>query len=345
MKKILVSFDANGQNGGPYISHKRIMNSSLKNKYLFEPFFYPRIRKLINPFNFFSNVKRLKKTNADAMLVAGLQWTGFLLVLLCKFSGLKIILAVHGSLTENKCSKLKKIIYGIIEKSTVRMSDFVYGVSDYVSGWNICKKCSHYYGTIYNMYEKENRACVDWRKRLQIKDNDIVVVSTGRITVDKGFDILWETIKKLGHLSNVKYIIAGDGPYLKKFWSEVKQNKFENEVFLVGFQRNIDSILQNADIFVICTKHETLCISLLEAAMHKLPLVATNVGGIPEIIDDSCGIIVPLNDVNCFANALERLKQDVSLRKKMGHNAYDKVSRKFDQEKIIKKLDRIFSEV
>lgn len=343
MKKILISLSENGQNGGPYISHKRIMESSLKNKYVMEAFFFPRIRKFINPLCFFQFVKQIKKSKADAMLVAGLQMTGFLLVLLCKVCRIKVILAVHGSSLENSWSRKRKIPFYLIEKATIKMSDMVYGVSDYVSSWDYFKKCPKYYGTIYNLIEIVKDDDVDWRKKLGINSNDIVIVSTGRVTKEKGFDVFWKMVQNIGHTSNIKYVVAGDGHYKEEWQLEIKKKQYEKEVFLVGYQKNIYPLLKISDAFVICTKHETLCISLLEAAMSRLPLIATNVGGIPEIIDDTCGFLVHLNDVESFSNVVKKLVDSASLRKKMGDNAYDKVSEKFDRLKIENQLDYIFS--
>lgn len=199
MKKILISFREGGENGGPFVSHQRILDSSLRKKFILEPFFFPRVRQLINPIHFFQYVKKIKKSNADAMLVAGLQESGFLWSLLCKISGIKIILAVHGSLTELNISVFRKKLYEVIERLTIKMADIVYGVSDYVSCWKCLKKCSNYYGTIYNMIDEEHAESIDWRTKLNIGKDDIIVVSTGRIVKEKGFDILWETIKKIGH--------------------------------------------------------------------------------------------------------------------------------------------------
>lgn len=345
MKKILITFSEGGENGGPYISHQRIIESSLKNLYVLEPFFFPRIRHLINPIEFIRYVVQIRKSKADAMLVAGLQVTGFLLALLCKCSGIKVILAVHGSLTENNCSKLEKKVYEIIERLTIRMADIIYGVSDYVSSWKYFKNCSRYFGTIYNMVEKKQEKSIDWRVKLGIKKDDIVVVSTGRIVKEKGFDVLWNSIKKIGHTSNIKYIIVGSGNYLECWKKEIKENKFDNEVFLVGYQKNVNAILECANIFIICTKHETLCISLLEAAAKKLPLIATNIGGIPEIIDETCGFLVSLNDVEGFADAIKKMVGNSSMRIEMGKNACEKIQKKFANEIIEEKLNIIFSGV
>ena len=226
-------------------------------------------------------------------------------------------------------------------------NDGILGVSDYVSNWKVCGKAKKHFGTVYNIPidAKKNKEHIlqDLRNDLNIKSDDIVVVSTGRITKEKGYDVFWDAIQKIGHTEKIKYIIAGDGDYLQEWKKDVILKGFENEVFLLGFIDNINKVLQVADIFMMCTKHETLCISILEAAFSYLPIIASNIGGIPEIVDEKSGILVDSCDVCGFANAILNLASNKSLRDSLGNNANEKVVNKFNVEIILKKIDKIYS--
>ncbi len=347
--KILISFREDGQNGGPFISHKRILESKLREKYNFVAFYIPNARKLRNPKVFFNTVKRLRAEKADMALLCGLQTEGFLMTLACQCAHLKRIMVVHGSSMEAiGFSKTTRFIFKMIELYTVRHATAVFGVSDYVSSWEICKKAKHYYGTIYNIadFTQNFSESLNIRKSLSIAEGDIVITSTGRITADKGFDILCEVAKRFKDCGNVKFVVAGDGAYRQQWLEEIEKENMQNQVFLLGYRSDIDDILRESDIFVICTKHETLCNSLLEGGMHKLPLVATNVGGIPEIIDDGeNGFLVQLNDIDGFVNALNKLINDTDLRKKMGTAAKNKIECKFSERSITKRLNDVFNYV
>ena len=346
---ILIAFKKGGENGGPYTSHKRILESINSTQYELKPFYFPRSRVLFSPRGMKELISNIKKEKAVAMHIVGLQLEGFVAMIACKMSGIKILLAIHGSELE-ACgiNKLWKVVIAFLEKSTVKHADIVYGVSDYVTSWPVCKYAKKMIGTIYNipsnsMVQKNNGYSL--RQELGIKDTDIVVVSTGRIVADKGYDILLQVIKKFKDVKDIVFVIAGDGEYRKHMEQTVINEDMSKNVFLLGYRTDIDNILDAADIFIICTKHETLCISLQEAGVHGLPLIATRVGGIPEIVDGTCGILVDNLDVRGFATAINRLKNDEKLRKEYGHNARRKIISKFSEEKIMKQLDQVYLEL
>lgn len=344
--KVLITLREDGQNGGPYISHKNILNSSLSEKYELVPFYNPNARKMRNPKVFFRVIKDIKNIKPDLAHITGLQIEGFLLALACKLAGVKTVVAVHGSATDAiGISKLHNIIFKFLEKTTILMSKASFGVSDFVSSWDICKNAKNYCGTIYNMVEIcENVSQKPYvRKELGIVESDIVVASTGRIIKDKGFDVLCEVIKQLKDYTNIKFVIAGDGEYRKDLLSEIKEYGFENRVFLLGYRSDVAAILKESDIFIICTKHETLCISLLEAASNYLPLIASNVGGIPEIIKNGeNGFLVESGDIVGFKNAVLKLAENKELRNQMGEKARLKIDSLFNEIDIVDRLDKIY---
>lgn len=347
--KILVTFREDGKNGGPYISHKRIVESRLSEKYDFIPFFIPNPRRLRSPKVFFETVKKIKSVKPDFVYLAGLQMEGFLVTLACKIANVKSIAVVHGSSTQAiGFGKVSRFIFKCIELFTVRNATAVHGVSDFVSSWDICKKSKYYYGTIYNIadFNKNVTKKTHLREELGTDNNDVIITSIGRIIRDKGYDVLWEVIKQLRDYQNVKFVIAGDGVYKKELQAEIEKEDLGNKVFLLGYRNDIDGILKESDIFVICTKHETLCNSLLEASNHSLPLVASNVGGIPEIIDNGKnGFLVPVGDVDGFKNALLKLVSDHQLRVNMGREAKRKIDNNFSESSIISRLDELYNYV
>ena len=344
---ILIAFKDGGENGGPFVSHKRIIEGYKSDKYELRPFVFPRSRVIISPSGVKQLVESIKKEHAVAMLIVGLQLEGFVATLICQLAHIRIVLAIHGSTTETcNLSWLKRAIAKSMEEYSVRKADIVYGVSDYVSGWKVCQKARKVYGTIYNLPKNLNQKTQKSstiRAELGINDTDIVVVSTGRIVIDKGYDVLLQVMEKFNGRENIKFVIAGDGSFKSTIQNKIKQLQMDKRVFMLGYRTDIDNILSGSDIFIICTKHETLCISLQEAGIHKLPLIATNVGGIPEIIDDSCGLLVENGDVEGFVQAINILIDNPELRKKMGDSACQKITEKFNPSKIFKQLDEVFT--
>lgn len=349
-RRIALTFKDGGENGGPYISHKRIQESRLKDKYDFVPLIIPRARKLISLNSMRKFVGIIRNSKVEVVQIAGLQLDGVLVMMACKMAKVKTIVTVHGRMLESPSIKgFWRLLYNILEIWTVNNANLVFGVSDYVSSWKICKKSPNYYGTIYNLPpEKMDRELIKRDKirvSLNIRETDILFVSTGRIVKEKGYDILWKAIQKVDKNLPVKYLILGNGSYLEHWKREVYKNGYEDKVIFLGYQKNVDKYLAVSDAFIICTKHETLCISLIEAAMHELPLIGTNVGGIPEIINKENGILVNNEDVQGFADAINKIASNRILRLAYGKNAVDYISKKFNKNIILHKLEEVYRKV
>lgn len=350
---IMISFREGGENGGPYVSHRRIMESELKETYNFIPLIIPKGHLgLLNikVLKFLYN--QIKSENPDVIHFTGLQLEGFHVIIACKLARIKkTIIAIHGSSMEAiEISKLKKFILNIVEIVTLKLTYFSYGVSNYVTEWPRVKKYSkRCFGCIYNIPSDKKELLqpnVTIRKELGIDDDEIVIVSTGRITKEKGYETLCNVIKKAKTDSKVRFIIAGDGPYLSEMRQELYEYVKSGKVFLLGYRNDINRILEGSNIFVICSLHETLCISLLEAASNGLALIGSNVGGIPEIIEENkSGYLVQPNNIDQFVHTIEGLANDKNKIQNFGNHAYNYVRKKFDEKEIMKKINELYDKV
>ena len=129
---ILIALRSGGENGGPFNSHQRILDNLKSDKYDLKPFYFPRTKKILLPWNFIKIVREIRKQKPLAMQIVGLQTEGFVSLVVCKFAHVKTILAVHGSGLEscevsNKKRKQTRIL--AIEKFTVKHSDYIFTVS------------------------------------------------------------------------------------------------------------------------------------------------------------------------------------------------------------------------
>lgn len=350
-KKVMISFQAGRENGGPHISHTRIMNSGLKENYEYIPYTIPNGRIGFFNIKLIRNLKKqIKDANPDLVHIHGLQLAGFHYALAAYLCKKPIVLAVRGSSDEARdFAKWKKKLVHILEKWTIKMSDVVYGVSDYVCSWKIVKKHAKgkMYGTVYNLMQLENATNESSkqkvREELSIAPDDVIVVSTGRITEEKGFKILCEAIVKLKNEKHIKFVIVGDGSYLDEFKRTIKDENLEDKVLFTGYQKDVNPYLESADIFAICSLHETLCNSLIEAGAKGLPLIAPKIGGMPEIVKhNENGILLKRNDSDCVAETIRQLSEDEKLRKMLGNNARKYIENTFSQEVIIGKIQEMY---
>lgn len=180
-------------------------------------------------------------------------------------------------------------------------------------------------------------------RRLDIPDG-VLVVTAGRLSPEKGHRFLLEAISNLGEKVNRTYFVfCGEGICKKDLEDQAKKLNIENHCRFVGFRRDLDEIFQVMDFMVLPSLTEGLPNVVLEAFANKKPVVATSVGGVPEVVEDGInGILVPSSRPVLLSKGIERLISSQKLREKMGEAGYKKVKEYFSFESQNKKLEEIY---
>jgi len=176
------------------------------------------------------------------------------------------------------------------------------------------------------------------------KGNTIVLGSVGRLCKAKGYEYLLKAfIKVKEKISNTKLLIAGDGPLREQLEKLARNLHISTDVTFMGVLNNIPAFLNEIDIFVLSSVREGLPLSLLEAMAAEKPIIATAVGGIPEVIDNgSDGIIVTATNVDELKDAIISLLQDEDKRRAIGKNARNKVINYFSIESMVNELESFY---
>lgn len=143
------------------------------------------------------------------------------------------------------------------------------------------------------------------------------VVSVGRLRAPKDFLTLVRAAAKL-EPGSFRLRIAGDGPDRERLVAEIDRLGLAAAVDLLGTQPDVGSLLDAADVFVLSSTSEGLPMSVLEAMAAGLPVVASAVGGVPELVDGETGALVPPADPGALAAALARLAAEPQLRERLG---------------------------
>lgn len=201
-------------------------------------------------------------------------------------------------------------------------------------------KASEKIEVIYNFISKKNIL----NKSLKYKENNkITFISIGRLTKEKGFDILLRAHKKLidkGLDYNLQ--IIGEGILKKDLEKYIFENKIEENTKLLGFQKNPYSYLKASDVYIMSSRYEAFPLVLCEAIILEKPIIATNCIGAIEILENGkYGEIVKVDCVDSLMNSMEHLYYNSNLRMKYINLSKER-SNFFDDEKIIKKLEKLF---
>jgi glycosyltransferase involved in cell wall biosynthesis len=184
----------------------------------------------------------------------------------------------------------------------------------------------------------------DIRKEFSIKQGAIVVGFVGRIVPAKGLQYLIDSIPYVKEeFKNIKLLIIGEGSIVARLHQQAKEKKVYDSIIFAGKRRDIPDILSCIDIFVMPSIAEGLPNALLEAMAMGKPIVATEVGGIPEVIKNGVnGLLVPPRNPGALATAMEGLIGNDRLTAQMGHAARDLVLDKFSMVTIAQKWQTLY---
>jgi glycosyltransferase involved in cell wall biosynthesis len=167
------------------------------------------------------------------------------------------------------------------------------------------------------------------RKALGIPAHAKVVCFVGRFDPQKGMDALTQTMASvLAGSEDLVFLLVGDG----RSWAQVEATAlgFGARVIMTGLQRDVDPYFVASDMVFFPSSSEGLPLALLEASAHGLPAVASNVGGVPEVIvEGHNGFLCDRHDTDTMARRIMQLAHDDELRARMGGNARDRVATSF----------------
>ncbi len=164
----------------------------------------------------------------------------------------------------------------------------------------------------------------------------------GRLEIQKGHAYLFQALNLVKDIP-WKLWLVGEGSLRKKLEKQVKELSLEERVSFLGAQYNVLEILQTIDIFILPSLWEGLGIAVLEAAAMAKPIIASKVGGIPEIIEDKkTGLLVEPKKVTDLGEAIRWMLGHENEANEMGRCARKIVLEKFDIEKMVKEYEKLY---
>jgi glycosyltransferase involved in cell wall biosynthesis len=352
--KILHYYSSSTQIGGPLTYINIILNSELNKTYEFNTCFQMMAPKGIN-LPLLSRMRdKIKSFAPDILHVHGLQSEGFYGLLAGRLAGCKrILVTVHGLANDTvEMDPIKKILYKFfVEPITLRNVDFVYCVCDYGSNRPIIKKNARrllrtIHTGIMPVIPLKTRGEI--RDELGLAQNKVVGIIVSRVVKDKGYYELSEVFKKLYQRGEdrVMFCLVGEGEYVEELKRKLNQEISTDYVRLCGRRHDVANLLFASDFFVLPSWHENFPISLLEAGRAGLPSIATNVGGIPEIIDHKItGLLIPSNNIVALSNAIDQFLDHPDQMSLMGKRAKEKIVTSFNLGAMTEKIHNTYVDI
>ena len=174
------------------------------------------------------------------------------------------------------------------------------------------------------------------------REHDKIILCVAELHPRKGIKYLIQALAKIND-ENLRLIVAGEGQRKKELEELAKKLGVANYIKFLGQRNDVPRLMASADVFVLPSLHEAFGLVLLEAMLAKLPIISTNAGGVPEIIEhEKNGLLVPPADSDALAEAVKTLLTSPELNKKFIQASLEKVHKDFMAETMAEKTARVY---
>jgi len=202
---------------------------------------------------------------------------------------------------------------------------------------------------IHVIYEGVDLDWLDSQQPRALADinHGLLVGTVAHLSPEKGHLTLLEAAARIvSKVSDVHFVFVGRGELMSGLDERIQELGIQNHVLLTGFRSDSEALMKRFDIFCLPSLSEGLSSAILVAMASRLPVIATQVGGIPElVIDGETGIVVPPNDPDQLAEALCKLLGSYELRQRMGQAGRQRIEESFTLERKLQETEKLYRDL
>ena len=172
----------------------------------------------------------------------------------------------------------------------------------------------------------------------------VKILFVGRLDAQKDpLTLLQSAYEVIQNEPETCFTLVGDGELYRDCKDFIKNTNLENNVFLAGWQDDVAEYYQTHHIFAASSIYEAFGLMFVEAGYYKLAVAATNVEGVPEVVEDNVtGLLSPPRDPHLLAQNILYLIRNKEQRKYMGENGYRRVTSLFSSKQMIEKYQELY---
>jgi glycosyltransferase involved in cell wall biosynthesis len=251
--------------------------------------------------------------------------------------GVRVVFTEHGRLSDAPPSRKRRLVNPLLG----RLPAAIYAVSEDLRRHMIAEGfAAQRVEVLHNGIEPGAPATADGRHRaraaLGLAPGALVVGTVARLDPVKDLPTLVRAFAAL-HVAHrhARLVVVGDGPERGRLDDLVGELGLRSSVVLAGHRQDVRALLPAFDIFANSSIHEGVSLTILEAMAAGIPVVATNVGGNPEVVLHDTGILVPGRSEDALASALAMLAADADRRRAMGTAARARVESSFSAQRMV----------
>ncbi|NGT96810.1 glycosyltransferase family 4 protein [Clostridium perfringens] len=255
--------------------------------------------------------------------------------------GNKSIITVHSRSDFDRKRNIKGILMNNLEIFLLNRNTEIVCVSnsikEYLLEKGLSKNIEVIHNGIYGINQKASHLQIEKFKVKYSKVDSLLLIYIGRLTEVKGIYNLISIIKKISKKNkNVDFLVLGEGELKLMFDEEIEKKQLKN-VKLLGFQNQIKDYLPYCDFLIMPSNMEGIPITILEAMSCSIPCIASNVGGIPEIINEKNGVLYNNNNLDYIIEKIDYYEKNRKLIDNLKNKAYKDFNEKWNINKFIQK--------
>jgi glycosyltransferase involved in cell wall biosynthesis len=277
---------------------------------------------------------------------------GFLGRLAAQMAGVPVIVhTFHGHVLHGYYGSVKNQVLRGLERSLARFTDRLITVSEEVKrelvGYAIADPAKIEViplGFDLEPFLNSRTLRGEFRRELGLGDEIKLVGIVGRIFPIKNHQLFLEAAARIAAANpEARFVVVGDGPLRPALERQAIDRRIADRVLFTGWRRDLPRIYADLDVLTVSSDNEGTPVSAIEAMAAGCPVVATRVGGLPDLIaENETGFLVPTRDPDALANAILRLLGDSATAQAFGRNAQHSVCQRFAVNRLIHDMDHFY---
>lgn len=264
-----------------------------------------------------------------------------------KLHGVKVLYTAHGFHFYKGAPLKNWILFYPVEKICSYMTDVLLTIN--IEDYAFAKQHMNAKKTIYipgvgidlGKFKSKDIDKKSKKAELGLNSDDIVLFSVGELNHNKNHELVIKALHEIGD-SRIHYLIAGVG-VLREYLQDLSEKYgLSNNVHLLGYRKDISELCQISDLFVFPSLREGLPVSVMEAMASGLPVIASNIRGNRDLVDnDKGGILLPVNNAEGWSNAIVYMINNSQEKLNMANYNLNKI-KLFSEENVISKISEIY---
>jgi glycosyltransferase involved in cell wall biosynthesis len=250
--------------------------------------------------------------------------------------------SLHNAVIHEGLNTIERLIYPFIYFFIYKFSDgiIVNSESNKQHFRDVAHISANHIKVVYNGIDASEYKV--GKKVSKVKGGKFQIGYIGRLSIEKGVIYL---IEALSHLDDIDYecVIIGEGPLRHELEDIVISKGLKSKVKFLGFQQNVTPFFSEMDVFVLPSLNEVLPITIIEAFAHKVITIASEVGGVPDLITHGkTGLLFPAKDIDILLENIKFVYTNLGEKQKMVDNAYEKFIQSFSSDVMLREISNYF---